>query len=67
MLLAPVPEDEPEEGAVNLRWYGTRVSTVVLVQDDGQTTFVERDMAILEDGAPRAGTDERVYQFQCHE
>lgn len=47
------------------RWYGTRVSTVILVKDDGTVTFVERDISVLEGGKAIAGTDERRVVFQA--
>ena len=46
------------------RWYGTRVSTVVLIRDDGECLFVERDVAVLDkDREPQHGTEERRFRF----
>lgn len=49
------------------RWYGTRVSTVILVKDSGEVLFVERDIAVLEGGQPRPGNNnnERKVRFQA--
>ena len=48
------------------RWYGTRVSTVILVRNDGMVTFVERDIANLDEyGQAQKGTEERRIQFQA--
>ncbi|WVQ85701.1 hypothetical protein IAT38_007867 [Cryptococcus sp. DSM 104549] len=47
------------------RWSGTRTSTVVLVKDNGETVFVERDILELdESGEARKGTGERWFEFQ---
>jgi hypothetical protein len=47
------------------RWYGTRLSTIILVKDDGHVTFVERDVAKLEDGQVRTGGGERRFGFRA--
>ncbi|WWC88181.1 uncharacterized protein L201_003086 [Kwoniella dendrophila CBS 6074] len=53
------PEDKP-------RWYGTRTSTIIIVKDNGETIFVERDILELdENGNPRKGSDERWVEFQA--
>jgi hypothetical protein len=39
---------EAEGGTTGFRWYSTRLSTVILVRDDGHVTFVERDIAGLD-------------------
>ena len=44
------------------RWYGTRVSTVILVRDDGEVTFVEKDRAVLVDGKVQGGLS-RTFHF----
>ncbi|KAF9481126.1 hypothetical protein BDN70DRAFT_803997, partial [Pholiota conissans] len=47
-------------------YYGTRLSTVLLISKTGDVTFIERDIWQLVDGAPkRAGKDsERVFKFK---
>ena len=48
------------------RWYGTRVTTVILVREDGQVTFVERDIFVQNsDGDAVSGTEERKYRFEA--
>ncbi len=58
--LAPdAPADGPE-------FYGTRLSTVLLVRKDGQVLFVERDIWKLDDnGAVVQGdpNSQRVFRF----
>jgi uncharacterized protein with NRDE domain len=47
------------------RLFGTRTASVVLVRDDGQVTFVERDIA-LQDGLNfRRGEGERRFDFEA--
>ena len=46
---------EAEGDNTGFRWYGTRLSTVILVRDDGHVTFVERDIAGL---AQISGSDQ---------
>lgn len=49
-------------------WYGTRLSTVILVHDDGSVLFIERDRAVLTpDGEISIpGTrPERRFRFQA--
>lgn len=57
--LGPV-DDAGDEHA---RWYATRVATVILVRDDGQITFVERDRTKLKDGeaVPAHGQRKEVF------
>ena len=46
------------------RWYGTRVSTVIMIKDTGETTFVERDIGMLDGtGGIKKGGGERRYMF----
>lgn len=47
------------------RWYGTRVATVILVKDDGQVIFVERDISVLDGDQVKPGSDERRVVFQA--
>jgi uncharacterized protein with NRDE domain len=58
LLVAPNPEIPIAKGQ-NGRWYGTRISTVILVRDDGRTTFIERDRAVLRDGEISSGSERR--------
>ena len=58
----PVPLDADSGG----RWYGTRVSTVILVKNSGEVTFVERDIGeIDEQGRAKKGTGERYFTFDA--
>jgi uncharacterized protein with NRDE domain len=63
-LVAPYPEVPIQEGQSG-RWYGTRVSTVILVREDGQVVFVEKERALLIDGKVQVGSS-RVYEFVAH-
>jgi len=47
-------------------YYGTRLSTVLLVHKDGKVLFIERDIWELVDGQPekRDPPTERVFQFK---
>ncbi|WVR05578.1 hypothetical protein IAU60_002597 [Kwoniella sp. DSM 27419] len=49
------------------RYYGTRLSTVILVTDDGRVTFVERDVLVLGDDGPTQGQKEaqRWFEFEA--
>jgi uncharacterized protein with NRDE domain len=48
------------------RWYGTRISTVILVREDGQVIFIERDIAVLDNnGQPIPGTSQRKEVFHA--
>jgi uncharacterized protein with NRDE domain len=58
LLVAPNPEIPIQEGQKG-RWYGTRVSTVIIVRDDGNVTFIERDRALLVDGEIQSGSSRR--------
>ncbi|ORY23949.1 NRDE protein-domain-containing protein [Naematelia encephala] len=65
-LLVGQDPDNPLKNNTQGRWYGTRVSTVILVRDDGQVTFVERDISVLgPDGSAVKGTDERKFTFNA--
>lgn len=56
------PADSQSNGG---RWYGTRVSTVIVVRDDGHVIFVERDIALLnQSGQVQRGDGERRVTFQ---
>ncbi|KAL7423592.1 hypothetical protein Q5752_001173 [Cryptotrichosporon argae] len=65
LLPAPAPASAAPAPRRGLRWYGTRVSTVILVRDDGHVVFVERDRARLVDGAPVEGGGERRFEFDA--
>ena len=55
-----------QPGSNNPRWYGTRLSTVILVRHDGQVTFVERDMGGLDlQGGFRQSDGERKVNFSA--
>lgn len=56
-----------DSAAAQTSWYGTRVSTVVLVGRDGRVLFVERDIWKLQDGVPIEGDprEDRVHRFIC--
>ena len=56
--VGPNPEFPPQHGETK-RWYGTRVSTVILVREDGTATFVESDRALMVAGKPEAGGERR--------
>jgi uncharacterized protein with NRDE domain len=64
LLVAPNPEIPIQEGQPG-RWYGTRVSTVILVRDDGHVVFLETERALLIDGKVQVGSS-RVYEFVAH-
>jgi uncharacterized protein with NRDE domain len=63
ILVAPDPEVPIQEGQTG-RWYGTRVSTVILVRDDGRVVFVEKDRAVLINGELRSGSSRR-FEFKA--
>lgn len=65
LQVATNPEVPITEGQTG-RWYGTRVSTVILVREDGRTTFIERDRAVLKDGEIQSGS-ERRYDFDAQQ
>ncbi|WVQ65239.1 uncharacterized protein L199_003412 [Kwoniella botswanensis] len=49
------------------RWYGTRTSTVIIVKENGETIFVERDVLVLDDeGNPKKGEGERWVKFKAN-
>ncbi|KAK4686918.1 hypothetical protein P7C73_g3192, partial [Tremellales sp. Uapishka_1] len=57
--LFPTPEDKK-------RWYGTTLSTVILVKDSGETVFVERDIGVLDGkggATPGSKSNERRFAF----
>jgi uncharacterized protein with NRDE domain len=60
-LVAPNPEIPIQEGQPG-RWYGTRVSTIILVREDGHVVFVESERALLIDGEVQVGSS-RVFDF----
>jgi uncharacterized protein with NRDE domain len=65
VYLGKDPEHKIKEGEQG-RWYGTRVTTVILVRDDGEVTFVERDIFVQnERGEAVRGSDERRFAFQA--
>ncbi|WWD18205.1 hypothetical protein CI109_102655 [Kwoniella shandongensis] len=59
-----VPGESPNNKA---RGYGTRTATVILVREDGKTTFVERDVLVLDElhGEVKKGERERWFEFQA--
>ena len=58
--------DTPLEKGKPGRWYGTRLSTVILVKDSGEVTFVERDIFVDDgQGGAKDGSDERRISFQA--
>jgi len=63
----PVPVlPDGSAGSHRATYYGTRLSTVLLVRKDGEVLFIERDMWELgEDGSPfkRDLPSERRFQF----
>lgn len=66
--LHPVPLGANPDAAIQdgekRRWYGTRVTTAILVRDDGEVTFVERDIFVQdEQGEAIRGRDERRFTF----
>jgi uncharacterized protein with NRDE domain len=61
LLVAPNPEIPITEGQTG-RWYGTRVSTVILVRDDGHVVFLESERALLVDGKIQVGSS-RKFDF----
>jgi len=61
LLVAPNPEVPIKEGQTG-RWYGTRVSTVILVREDGHVVFAESERALLVDGEIQVGSS-RVFDF----
>jgi uncharacterized protein with NRDE domain len=63
LRLGPNVETPIEESSKG-RWYGTRLSTVILVRDDREVTFVERDVAWLDsEGEVKQGGVERRFTF----
>ena len=58
LMVASNPEIPIQEGQKG-RWYGTRVSTVILVRNDGSVTFIERDRALLVNGEIQSGSSRR--------
>lgn len=59
------PDAKIQEGEKG-RWYGTRVTTVILVKEDGGVTFVEKDIFVQDtSGEAVRGKDERKFQFQA--
>jgi hypothetical protein len=48
------------------RYYGTRLSTILLVKKDGSVVFIERDIWKLVDGKPSlaAPTSQRTFRFE---
>jgi uncharacterized protein with NRDE domain len=61
LMVAPNPEIPIQEGQAG-RWYGTRVSTVILVRDDGHVVFLESERALLVDGKIQVGSS-RKFDF----
>ncbi|ORX35446.1 NRDE protein-domain-containing protein [Kockovaella imperatae] len=56
--------DEPLDTGLDGRWYGTRVSTVILVKNTGEVTFVEKSIFYQdENGDAVEGKDERVFRW----
>ncbi|RXK37353.1 hypothetical protein M231_05340 [Tremella mesenterica] len=63
LKLGPNPLLPPKQGEG--RWYGTRLSTVIIVRDDGRVVFVERDVSTLSEDGREAikGKGERRFEF----
>ena len=57
---------EPKEVAQG-RWYGTRVSTVVVVMDDGECVFEERDVSVQDQDGVRMGDGKRRFRFSARD
>ncbi|WWC68344.1 uncharacterized protein I206_102269 [Kwoniella pini CBS 10737] len=56
---------EEDKLKMKSKWYGTRTSTIILIKDNGETIFVERDILILDqNGNPKKGNDERWFNFK---
>ncbi|EIW73109.1 hypothetical protein TREMEDRAFT_42185 [Tremella mesenterica DSM 1558] len=66
LKLGPNPLLPPKQGEG--RWYGTRLSTVILVRDDATVVFVERDVSMLSEDGREAikGKGERRFEFVAH-
>jgi len=65
VAVGPNPDQLSRPGE-KTRWYGTRVTTVVLVKDNGEVTFVERNIFIQDaQGEAKPGTGERRFEFQA--
>ncbi|KAH9851751.1 DUF833-domain-containing protein [Lenzites betulinus] len=70
ILVEPLPigaaPQSPDAGPAN--YYGTRLSTVILIRRDGRALFVERDIWTLDDARRAAVQGEpgrdRVFRFQ---
>ncbi len=59
------PEKKIQEGEES-RWYGTRVTTVILIKENGEVNFVERDIFVQNDRDEAVrGDKERKYRFQA--
>lgn len=67
LQLEPRAPTRPVEHG-NGHWYGTRLSTVILVHNDGSVLFIERDRAVLDSSgiiSTPGTTPERRYRFQA--
>ncbi|KAF8887161.1 NRDE protein-domain-containing protein [Infundibulicybe gibba] len=66
--VAPIPIIV--EGSPNMtnNFYGTRLSTILLIRPDGQVLFVERDIWKMQDGKPVKAdpSSERTFRFQLN-
>ncbi|KDR83037.1 hypothetical protein GALMADRAFT_238805 [Galerina marginata CBS 339.88] len=64
--VTPVPIILEETGNIPSAFYGTRLSTVLLVKKNGDVLFIERDIWELVDGAPVKvdPTTERRFRFK---
>jgi uncharacterized protein with NRDE domain len=58
-------QGEVVTGGLEGKWRGTKTSTVILVKDDGEVTFVEREIAKIVDGVPILPDEERRFAFQA--
>ena len=66
MLLPSFP-GVTEQSSSTTSYYGTRLSTVILIRRDGSVTFIERDIwALDESGQPskRDLAHDRVFHFE---
>jgi uncharacterized protein with NRDE domain len=62
------PKDAQDNGIPE--WYGTRLSTILLVRRDGRVLFIERDIWKLDEDANVLKADpqsQRVFRFSIGE
>lgn len=44
--------------------YGTRLTTIILIREDGSIRWVEKDIFRLQEGKPVEGTERREFSFK---